>query len=185
MPNSLAGHFLVFIPMVDDPNFFRSVVLIFQHDDQGAAGVIINRRGDLPFRRVHKDFDIDSPTAELPLYFGGPVQGPVLAMHTSLSDGELVVCPGVVLSTQRENLLALVQKGVTKCRFFVNHAGWGPGQLEAEIAAGVWLVRMASADDLFEVNDELIWHRLNEEIGIEIMQGPRGFPNVPPDPYLN
>jgi putative transcriptional regulator len=154
--SSLAGTFLVARPSLRDPFFGRAVVLLLQHSEEGAFGLVLNRPAkaeELPF----------------PVFVGGPCQlKGLLMLHGQedwLSDpgerpGEIV--PGVFLgdSESFERLGDIPEGANWKFRVFTGYAGWAPKQLEAELADGAWLVLPARSDAMFETPVEELWQRL-------------------------
>jgi putative transcriptional regulator len=148
-PQSIRG-MLVASPQMHDSNFSRTVVLLCQHDDEGALGVVINRETNLSVREVVEQLDFDSMLeADNQVLWGGPVeQGAGFVVFEgdigddvgwTLADGQLAVSPSKellekLLRHQRHYLLCL------------GYAGWGPGQLEEEITTGSWLYTEADPD---------------------------------------
>jgi putative transcriptional regulator len=169
MKSWLTGHFLIAVPALADPNFFRTAVLLFQHSESGAAGVVVNRRTNVKICELGEDFSSNAEGAERFVYSGGPVEGPIMAVHTSLVLAELSIGPGLYLSTDKDILLQLTQQSTQRYRFFGNYSGWSQGQLEDEIAAGGWLTTPAELDDIFETNDDRLWKSLCEQVGLSIV----------------
>ncbi len=169
MDSWLTGHFLIAVPALADPNFFRTAVLLFQHSESGAAGVVVNRRTDLKICELGDEFAEGNEVAEKFVYYGGPVEGPILAVHTSLAVAELSIVPGLYLSSSREALIELHRQTTHRYRFFGKYSGWGPGQLESEIQAGGWLTTPVELDDVFETDHERLWKTLCERVGLSIL----------------
>lgn len=180
----LTGHFLVASRYLRDPNFARSVVLMIKHDVQGALGVVINRPSDKTIREVWEIIGNDPCDRDDVIYIGGPVPGPLIAIHSleSFSEGE--VMPDIYLSTHRDSLDVIVRKRDVPLRLFSGNAGWGSGQLEGEMEAGGWLSTRATLDDVFADHDT-IWKTVTQRIGLEIMAPEVDREHVPPDPSLN
>jgi putative transcriptional regulator len=156
---SYAGSFLVARPILRDPNFANSVVLLLAHGPEGAFGVVVNR---------------PSPTEGLPwpLFAGGPCPSPGLVMlhgHPEWVEPPpdedegpgREVAPGI-FSGDAACLERASQPEAGPCRVRVFHgyAGWGAGQLEGELAAGAWALVPASGDRLFDIPYEDLWERL-------------------------
>lgn len=171
---SHAGKLLIATPELADPNFFRTVSLIFHHTEEGAAGVILNRPSNTAISTVWEDLH-DGQFQQL-VHVGGPVEGPLMALHTSLAFAESSILPGVYLSMSRVNLDELVRQSKHQVKFFSAYSGWGAGQLEAEIRAGGWLTFDCDVDDIFETPEE-IWKIACEKVGNQVM-----FSNVSIDP---
>ncbi|MDX1468244.1 MAG: YqgE/AlgH family protein [Acidimicrobiia bacterium] len=142
--DSLAGRLLVATPLLVDPNFHRTVVLMLQHDEEGTLGVVLNR----PSREAvadHLPDWKDRVTDPGLVNYGGPVD-PEVAIGLSLTqDGEDTGVPGlsiVDLSSEPPPKGPSVQ-------IYSGYAGWGAGQLESELASGSWYVVQAAPDDPF------------------------------------
>jgi putative transcriptional regulator len=156
------GRLLIATPPLDDPNFDRVVVYMLEHHDAGALGVIINR----PTREQLEE-PLDRWTDLQPepgaVFAGGPVEPDALIAlaHTTetMIDAteELSPVAGQVASADLSADPALVSVAVDAVRVFRGYAGWGPGQLEAEIEAGAWLVVDTEPDDVFTPDPDGLW----------------------------
>lgn len=166
---SLAGKLLIAVPELPDSNFFRSVVLIMNHTEEGAMGVVLNRPSNLTVAQV---WDEISPQIDCdcndPINVGGPVEGPLMALHTSMAISENDVLPGVYLSISHEKLDQLVLQSDHEFKMFRGYSGWAPGQLEHEIEFGGWLTLDADFDHVFETPERL-WKLVCEHVGHQIM----------------
>jgi putative transcriptional regulator len=162
----------------------QSVVLMIHHDHQGAMGVVINRPSDKTVRDVWELIGNDPCERDEYIYVGGPVPGPLVALHPleAFSDHEVV--PGLFVSTHRDALDLIVRRKDVPLRLCSGNAGWGSGQLEGELEAGGWLSTRASMDDVF-AEPETIWKTVTQRIGLEIMAPEVDAEHVPPDPSLN
>ena len=144
---SLQGYFLLASPHLSDGNFFRSVVFMLRHDDEGALGLVLTRPTHPAALEDNDDADeLPSQLGELgEVFWGGPVPGPLLALHAyeKYSQGEVV--PGVYYCADEAMILKLMKKK-GPVRFFVNYSGGGSGQLEDELEAGGWLLTKATAE---------------------------------------
>ena len=143
-PASLAGHFLVASQYLRDPNFAMSVVLMIHHTDDGAMGVVINRPADKTVRDVWDMIGFEECDRDEMIYIGGPVPGPLVAIHTLEPFAEREVMPGVYVATHRDALDVIVRKKNLPLRLYSGHAGWSGGQLEGELDAGGWLTTEAT-----------------------------------------
>jgi putative transcriptional regulator len=152
-----AGSFLVARPTLKDPSFRQSVVLLLQHNREGAFGLIVNRPAkveSLPF----------------PLYAGGPCESEGLLMlhgHEAWDEpkeGEEPneVAPGIFLGDAAclERVSESEQAQELRFRLFAGYAGWGPDQLEGELGEGVWALVQASGQLLFDTPADELWDRL-------------------------
>jgi putative transcriptional regulator len=181
---SLAGHFLVASRYLRDPNFALSVVLLIDHSDEGAMGVVINRPSDKTIREVWEMIGYEPCDCDDVIYVGGPVPGPVVALHSLQPFAEHEVLPNLYASTHRDALDLIVRKQDTPVRLFSGNAGWGGGQLEGEMEAGGWLSTPATIEDVF-ADHETIWKMVTQRIGLEIMAPDLDSEHVPQDPSLN
>jgi putative transcriptional regulator len=159
------GTFLVASRDLGDPNFSETVILLLRYDEeQGAMGLIVNRRGDLPLSRVFEDVKQAKGRKDL-AYLGGPVEeGNVLALLKSSAklDDEQRVFPGVYLISSRELLEKTVADKAEPTVFhvYLGYAGWGPGQLEHELELGAWHIMAPDAASVFDADPDAVWPRL-------------------------
>ncbi len=154
---TLAGRLLVAAPSLEDPNFHRTVVLLFDHDEDGAVGVILNRPGPQDVGGLLPAFE-DVAAHPRVIFGGGPVT----------PEGVLCVAKGGAPDNRRFKrfqgdlgVLGLEDdqpgEGIDLVRLFHGYAGWGPGQLEDELTAGAWFVLDASPQDAFSETPEELW----------------------------
>jgi putative transcriptional regulator len=164
-PELAAGTFLVASRDLGDPNFSETVILLLRYDEeQGAMGLIVNRRTDLPLSRVFDDVKSAKGRKDL-AYMGGPVEpGDVLALLKSsakLEDADRVFGSVYLISDKEllEKMLAdKAESGVF--HVFLGYAGWGPGQLEHEMDLGAWHILPADAASVFDADPDSVWPRL-------------------------
>lgn len=180
--DSLRGKLLVAGPTLNDPNFRRSVVLVCEHTEEGALGLIVNRPTPVEAGEAVPDL---APLIgdDARLWSGGPVQPAsvvLLADFTDPPDDVLMVLDGVGLVLQGADLadLELAERGA---RAFLGYAGWGPEQLEGELERDDWIVVDAEPDDAFDEDAEELWGRVLARQGGEYALLAR----MPPDPSLN
>ncbi len=181
---SLKGHFLVASPHLEDTNFFRSVVLMIQHDEEGAFGVVMNRPtnntvADVPNLVLEAECE-----PNIPVHMGGPVPGPLIAVHSDISLGELEVTAGVYFASSKEAIERIVMEPNAHFRLFVGYSGWAPGQLDDELEAGGWLTEPACCEDVFSSYEDL-WNRVARSIGLEIISPAIRPDQIPDDPSMN
>jgi putative transcriptional regulator len=182
--NSLKGHFLVAGPSLEDPNFAKAVVLMVQHDSDGAMGLVINRPTELSLPELWLQVKQESCGLSGVVYRGGPCEGPLMALHGSEQAAQLQALPGVFFCADADQLQWLVDSGAKRARFFVGYSGWGAGQLERELSEDAWFVVPASAEQVFE-DDASLWGRL-----VRLSSLSRDVPSlrpgiIPDDPSLN
>lgn len=181
---STAGKMLVSVPALSDDNFDRTVVLMVEHDDNGALGLVLNRPSGTEVAEHLPDLvgSVVSP----PLFFvGGPVSiGGLMALgRRSLSsdvDGAMEVVGPVVL-VDPQALVNGEVRGVEALRLFTGYSGWGPGQLESELELGVWYVVDSMADDVLCLEPGLLWRNVLRRQGGKLAS--QSF--YPEDPSLN
>ena len=153
--DSLQGQLLIAEPRLPDSSFFRSVVIMIQHSDDGASGLILNRPGNVSLSDIWQDVS-DSPLArDKPIHIGGPVEGPLTALHNRMDLAEQTVIEGVYLSMSRDSLDELLASDRGDICVFSGYAGWAPGQLENELSVGGWLLLQAQPEHVFGDSDQL------------------------------
>lgn len=181
---SLGGNLLVASPRLPDSNFSKTVVLILQHDENGALGVVLNRPSDTTVRDVWEQIADTPCAAEQPLYLGGPLIGPVIAVHTDEELSQQQVAGGLYFSMQRESLEDLVARSDSSLKMFSGYSGWGEGQLEKELESGAWLVVPATSAYVF-ATDQNLWKTVVDNISHEAIFSVLGIKHFPSDPTLN
>ncbi|UQY37069.1 YqgE/AlgH family protein [Pseudomonas fulva] len=156
-PSILKHHFLIAMPHMDDPNFAHTVIYLIDHNDQGAMGLVINRPNGLNLADVLEQLRPDSQPAglcqSLPIFSGGPVQTDRgFVLHPEGPQFQATVNLGELgLSTSQDVLFAIAEgHGPANHLIALGYAGWGAGQLEAELADNAWLTCPASPAILFE-----------------------------------
>ena len=174
---SLGNQFLIAMPELEDPNFFRTVTLICQHDENGALGVIINRTvGSLSINDVLRQFSLPKPESghlgHQPIYVGGPVHNELgLVLHRGLGDWQSTLKVGgqLGLTSSRDVLEAIAHSGGPEdCLLVLGYAGWGAGQLDFEIQQNAWLTVPADPRIIFEVDVEQRWAQAATSLGVDI-----------------
>ena len=181
---SLQGHLLVAAVDLRDPNFFHTVVLLIRHDENGAFGVVLNRPSSTRLKDVwSKISQTPCATNEL-LYVGGPVQGPLLALHCNSELSQVEAIPGVYVSTDSTELELLVADANQRAKFFVGYSGWGAGQLEGEIDQGSWRTIEAKPELVFQGDDGL-WGRVTRRINDLALIEQLRIKHVPEASWLN
>ena len=157
---SLANHFLIAMPAMADPNFSRTLTYICEHNADGAIGIIVNRPMDMNlaglFDRVSiplDDGETEARFAELPVYFGGPVQtdrGFVLHRPAGHWQSSLNVSEKIALTSSRDILQSMGSTGEpAEVLVSLGYAGWTAGQLEWELSQNSWLTVEADPGIIF------------------------------------
>ena len=169
------GMLLVAAPSMADPRFRGTVIYMCRHDGEGALGLILNRRiGLVPAAEVAEQFEIDIPAGEtkVAVHWGGPVEpgrGFVLHSDDYASESTRRVAVGIAYSFDLETLKAVIAgDGPARALVMVGYAGWGPRQLESELARNDWQVVPADADFIFETAPEAMWQAARDRFGVEL-----------------
>ena len=153
---------LVANPILMDPNFLRSVVLLVEHNDDGAFGVVLNRPLPLTLAQVCSDGEMPYAGPEGALAWrGGPVepQRGVLLVEGGLPESEDTVLDMTHFLSHRKDLLeSLLQSDAAKYRLYLGYAGWGPGQLDMEMEEGAWTMKPLVSSWLLDANPSNLWH---------------------------
>jgi len=161
-PKFLRGQLLLDSGLLGGSFFQRTVVLVCQHDAEGAFGLILNRAlGKTVGEMIVAD--LPNPLKESPLYLGGPVQPAALSfLHTDSFIPDADVLPNLALGHSLDDLLEIGEgfSATKKVRLFAGYAGWSPGQLETEMKRKAWLTYPASVQLVFETPPELLWRKI-------------------------
>lgn len=181
---SLAAHVLVASPQLADPNFVHTVVLLIQHTDEGALGVVLNRPTTKPLCELWQEVGEAPCHVEGPVYLGGPVPGPVMSIHANQFFAEMEILPGVFFAAKKNHLDELVLHKDDPLRVFLGHAGWGPGQLENELEEGAWQTTPATAETIFYDGSDL-WETVRRQIAGATLKSMLHIKHVPDDPSMN
>src|SRR5688572_3412441 len=163
---------LLSMPQMADPNFAQTVVLLCDYTEEGAFGLVVNRQMDEPAWTLVKTAPPVKVDPEVRLWIGGPVDPQRTWVLTTDAHGpddeQREVCPGVVLSVSHELTLQLLQAPPSnRARVMVGYAGWGPGQLETELAASSWLTMDVDPGLIFTVPHELMWETAIRRLGAD------------------
>ena len=159
MPTWHTGRLLVAMPVLDDPAFARSVVLIIDHDEDGALGVVLNRASEVPVTEA-TDALIDLIPAPGVLFGGGPVEPDALVAigraHDDAVRTDTTFVEGLrLVDLDQDPVIAGVE--LTQVRLFAGYAGWAPGQLEHEVWHGAWVVIDSEPSDVFTDRPDTLW----------------------------
>ncbi len=172
---NLTNHFLIAMPALADPNFVHSVTFICEHNEEGALGIIINRKTDIQLGDLFRSMDIeaeDSETAAQPVFSGGPVhpeQGFVLHQPAGEWASTLRVSNEISVTTSHDIIEAIAKRrGPEKYLIALGYAGWGGGQLEEELAANAWLSGPVDSRIIFETPVEERWEAAATLLGVDL-----------------
>lgn len=171
MEGLLAPAFLIAGPHLVDPNFRQSVVLLLQQGSEGALGLVVNRESPLLLSDLCRDHDITysgDPTKKVRV--GGPVQpeqGLVLFDEQAEDQEGRLVVAGLRVSASTSTLSRLCGRPGGRYHCYSGYAGWGPGQIERELADGSWIVAPPDPILVFDLPVEEIWSRALAALGID------------------
>ena len=173
-PESLKGQFLMAMPGLMDPNFHQTVICVSEHTRDGAVGIVVNRtHPSLKAETIFTELEIahHSDAGQVPIYLGGPVHtNEVFILHRPPFDVavSLEITPQLAMSTTREVLehIALARKPGA-FMISLGCAGWGPGQLEAEIRQNAWLTSDIDESIMFDTPIDQRWEGTIRKLGID------------------
>jgi putative transcriptional regulator len=192
---------LVAMPSMLDSNFARTVMLLAEHNNEGAVGFVLNRPSTVPLKSMLSVIDREIPPA-IPAWYGGPIDtGTAIILHSRKpADGDTEIGSNIYLSTSGRVLDSLIGESevtirerangqlvhdiLNPYRFLVGYAGWGAGQLDDEIRAGSWLLHPVDQDIIFNTPWSDMWSIITTRMGI----GKAAVASVPPvahTSYLN
>ena len=179
--DSLRGHLLISSGALYDPNFRHTVVLVGEHNADGALGVILNRALNVRVEQAFPPLSGLVPQRES-LFRGGPVKPESPVLLAELADPELadILVFGSVGFLVGE-VSGDIQPSILRARLYAGYSGWGPGQLEAEIAGDSWIIEPVQVEDVFTDSPDLLWSRVLERKGPEY----RRLSRMPYDPSMN
>lgn len=170
MTDPFRAALLLSMPQMQDPNFARTVVLLCEYSPDGAFGLVLNRPTDMPATAMVR---LDPPIVggnELPLWIGGPVEpqrGWILLAEEPDTDFKSI-CDGLYLSTSQDVLReVLAARPAPRARVLAGYAGWGPGQLDEELAQSAWLMGDVDLDIVFDLPHDMMWETAIRRIGAD------------------
>lgn len=184
--DSLRGQLLIAGPTLLDPNFVRTVVLIGEHNEEGALGVVLNRPSDTTVGEAVPDLS-DLTGSEDAVHVGGPVQPSavlVLAEYDNGADAPQLVTGDVgflALDEGEEDDTSHLSADLHRARVFAGYAGWGPGQLESELERDDWIIADSVPEDVFDAEATTLWSRVLDRQGGQL----RLLARMPLDPSRN
>jgi putative transcriptional regulator len=178
---SMKGQLLIAVPALIDPNFRRTVVLIGEHNEEGALGLVLNRPSEATIEEAVPELSVLVDGSEQ-VHVGGPVQPSAIVIIADFVDPERagsLVFDSVGFLPAEVDPDALGE--LTQVRVFAGYAGWGPGQLDGELEEGSWIVEPAIATDVFTLDPDELWSEVLRRKG-----GPYSvLALMPVDPSLN
>jgi putative transcriptional regulator len=184
--SSLQGQLLIASPGLVDPNFARTVVLIAAHGEEGSLGLILNRELSTPLPQILSQVSESECARTENVRHGGPVSGSLMAVHDQRAHANLVVTEDIYVATELNSMESLASSDDGAVLFYIGHSGWGPGQLESELADGSWLVLPATAQLVFSDHDSAtLWKDSVTEAGRQQIRSVIPVKHVPSDPRVN
>lgn len=170
----LTGQLLIAMPGMPDPRFEHSLIYLCAHSDEGAMGLIVNKpSADVTFENLVDQLPIENTgnLSDIHVHFGGPVElGRGFVLHSPDFRSEMTtlnVDDGFAMTATLDVLESIAKGGGPDKRLIVlGYAGWGPGQLESEIAANGWLICNAKSDLVFDTADAEKWEAALGTLGI-------------------
>ncbi|MGD8573823.1 MAG: YqgE/AlgH family protein [Gammaproteobacteria bacterium] len=169
------NHLLIAMPTLGDPNFSQTVTFICEHTAEGALGIIVNRPLDVQLGDVFEQLSLtagDERAAQAPVFAGGPVQQERgFVIHRPIGEWEatLQVDDDIGVTSSRDILVAMAEgRGPEQSLVALGYAGWGAGQLEAEVAENSWLSVPADERILFETPSEKRWEEAARLLGVDL-----------------
>jgi putative transcriptional regulator len=181
----LKGHFLVASPSLLDPNFFRAVVLVLEDGAEGSVGLVVNRPTEATVTRVSEQVFQEQIEWDKAISLGGPVPGPLIALHTTESFADQEIAAGLFRTSDPAKLEQVVRQQVEPSLLIANCAGWGPGQLAAEIEADSWLALPARPEHVFWSQETDLWTALVKEVSTAKLSQLLKLGEIPGDPAVN
>lgn len=172
----LGGKLLIAMPGMADPRFDRAVILICAHSAEGAMGLIVNKTmRELSFSGLLEQLGLDpgGKGRDIRVHFGGPVErGRGFVLHSSdyqADSGGTMAIPGDFAMTATQDILAAMARGTgpDAALLALGYSGWGPGQLESEIARNDWLTAEPARDLVFAADDRPKWSGALRHMGID------------------
>jgi putative transcriptional regulator len=183
MAESLRGKLILASPVLRDPNFMRTVVLIAEHTDDGAMGLVLNRPAASTVGEAVPDLSWLAGDEE-PVYVGGPVAETAVIVLAEFDRPELA---GALVEDDLGFIGAdaddpeRLDGAIRRARVFAGHAGWGPGQLEDELAEEAWIIEPPTREEIFTLEPTELWAAVLRRKGHRYAL----LATMPPDPSLN
>jgi putative transcriptional regulator len=182
---SLKGHLLIASPGLHDAFFGKTVILMLDHSEEGAAGVILNRPTEATVADIAETVFSEPLDWDKPLNLGGPVPGPLMILHQVEELADQEVLPGIYTAVEIANVRSLIEARIEPSIILLKYAGWGPGQLESEFGADSWLTIPASTEHVFWDGEKELWDVVVRAINARKLSEFLGLRQVPDDPSIN
>lgn len=182
---TLKGRLLVAAPSLASAFFSRTVILMLEHNDEGAMGIVLNRPTDASVNDIAGQI-METPIGwDKPIHLGGPVRGPLQVLHQVVEFGDQDVVDGVYATMSADKVRQLLELKPDPSLIIANYAGWGTGQLEGEIAEDSWLTHPARAELVFWPDSTELWRIVLNEIHAAELSEVLRLKRLPADPGMN
>ncbi|MGI8780369.1 MAG: YqgE/AlgH family protein [Solirubrobacteraceae bacterium] len=179
--DTLRGKLILAGPTLKDPNFDRAVVLITEHSEEGAMGLVLNRPSGATVGEAVPDLSWVAGAGEI-VFVGGPVAPNGVIVLAEWDDpAQAIVLVEEDLGFVPSDAGEALATAIRRARVYAGHAGWGPGQLEDELADEAWIVETPRREELFGDDPENLWAVVLRRKGREFAL----LSTMPPDPSLN
>ena len=179
---SLRGRLLIASPALLDPNFARTVVLVVEHNDEGAMGIVLNRPSTAPVAEAVPPLE-ELVGDDEPVFAGGPVEPAALVVLAEFDDPDAaaMLVFGDLGFLRADADPSVLESAARRFRVFAGYSGWGAGQLEAELALASWIVEPPELEDVFTDDPEHLWNAVLRRKGGQFAL----IATMPPDPSVN
>src|SRR5947209_5293921 len=182
---SLKGHLLIASTTLTSSFFSRTVILMLDHTDEGAAGVVLNRPTEATVTDIAETVFSEPFEWDKPLNLGGPVSGPLMILHEVEEYSDLEILPGLYNAVEVSKVRQLVMDRTEPSMILANYSGWGPGQLEGEFGVDSWLTLPAKREYVFWEGAGDLWDVVVKAVNARKLSDFLGLRRVPTDPSLN
>ena len=179
---SLRGQLLIASPALLDPNFARSVVLVVEHNDEGAMGIVLNRPSTAAVAEAVAPLE-DLVAGDEPVFVGGPVEPAAVVVLAEFDDTDAAAALvfGDLGFLRADADASVLESAARRFRVFAGYSGWGAGQLEAELEEPSWIVASPELEDVFNEEPDGLWGSVLRRKGGHFAL----IATMPPDPSLN
>jgi putative transcriptional regulator len=179
---SIKGYLLVASPKIKNSIFEKSTILILEHSNKGAYGIIIDKyQRDTTIEEVWEKSTGYKQKSNQLLNIGGPIDGPIISIHTNKKLGEEYVANKVYFTVAKKIINEIIKKEKT-LKVFVGYCRWSNGQIEQEIESGSWFIFESKLEYIFNLKDSL-WNEILDTEYLKILK--KSIKNIPLDPSLN
>ncbi len=182
---SLKGQLLIASPSLVDSFFSRTVILMLDHSEEGAAGVVLNRPTEATVADIAETVFAEPVDWDKPLNLGGPVPGPLMVLHQVEDRADQEILPGLYNTVDVVNVRSLVDDRAEPTLILANYAGWGPGQLESEFGVDSWFTLPATIDHVFWDGEKDLWDVVVKAVNARKLSEFLGLRQIPRDPSFN